>query len=137
MLSGMLCQMYSVLVLAFSFLGNKAEEGTREFIKAAVGAGEFGRRKETNGRAAEEERTWVGHQVELVLDRMCSCAHLEHKEIVQVAVVGCIYLGFGGLAHSSQGAEALVLLLLFVPGGKFLFVTDVPPWVLLYNAMVL
>lgn len=59
----------------FSFLGNKAEKGTREFIKAAVGAGEFGRRKETNGRAPEEKRAWVGHQVELVLDRICSCAH--------------------------------------------------------------
>lgn len=66
---------YSLLVLVFSFLGNKAEKGTREFIKAAVGAGELGRRKETNGRAPEEERARVGHQVELVLDRICSCAH--------------------------------------------------------------
>lgn len=67
--------MYSLLVLVLSFLGNKAEKGTREFIKAAVGAGELGRGKETNGRAPEEERAWVGHQVELVLDRICSCVH--------------------------------------------------------------
>lgn len=70
-----LSDVLSLLVLVFSFLGNKAEKGTREFIKAAVGAGEFGRRKETNGRAPEEERPRVGHQVELVLDRICSCAH--------------------------------------------------------------
>lgn len=67
--------MYSLLVPVFSFLGNKAEKGTREFIKAAVGAGEFGRRKETNGRAPEEERPRVGHQVELVLNRISSCAY--------------------------------------------------------------
>lgn len=67
--------MYSLSVLVFPFLGNKAEKGTREFIKAAVGARELGRRKETNGRTPEEERARVGHQVELVLDRICSYAH--------------------------------------------------------------
>lgn len=50
---------YSFLVVVFFLLGNKAEKRTREFIKAAVGAEELGRRKETNGRAPEEERAWV------------------------------------------------------------------------------
>lgn len=43
----------------FFLLGDKAEKRTTEFIKAAVGAGELGRRKETNGRAPEKERAWV------------------------------------------------------------------------------
>lgn len=49
---------YSLLVFFFPFshiLGNKAEKRAREFIKATVGAGKLRRRKETNGRAPEED----------------------------------------------------------------------------------
>lgn len=52
-------------------------------------------------------------------------------------MAGCKYLSFGGLAHSSQEAEALVLLLLFVSGSRFLIVTDVPLQLLLYSDVVL
>lgn len=75
--------------------------------------------------------------MELVLDRICPQQYLGHKEIFQVAVAGCKYLSFGGLAHSSQEAEALVLLLLFVSGSRFLIVTDVPLQLLLYSDVVL
>lgn len=56
---------WAFLVIDFPFsktLGNKAEERTRRFIKAAMGAGKLRRREKTNGRAPEEDWAWVWDQ---------------------------------------------------------------------------